>query len=173
MDLNITFDVAEKLFPNVWTMIVQLCSTGVIFFVAYKYLWNPAREFLAAKAELTQKELNEAKAANAEAQKQMKNARQQLSEASFKAKEIVEKGKDEGKIIKESIIRDGREQADLLLKNAREQISFEQDKMRQNIQKEIVDVALLATEKLMKEQADSDKNRESVVSFVEGMIDNE
>ena len=60
-----------------------------------------------------------------------------------------------------------------MLKNAREQIAFEQDKMRQNIQKEIVDVALLATEKLMKEQADVDKNRESVVAFVEGMTENE
>ena len=171
--MNITFDVAEKLFPNIFTVIIQLCSTGVIFFVAYKFLWNPAREFLAAKAELTQKELNEAKAANEEAQRQMRNAKQQLSEASFKAKDIVEKGKDEGKIVKESIIRDGRAQADLMLKNAREQIAFEQDKMRQNIQKEIVDVALLATEKLMKEQADEVKNRESVVAFVEGMTENE
>ena len=171
--MNITFDVAEKLFPNIFTVIIQLCSTGVIFFVAYKFLWNPAREFLAAKAELTQKELNEAKAANEEAQRQMRNAKQQLSEASFKAKDIVEKGKDEGKIVKESIIRDGRVQADLMLKNAREQISFEQEKMRQNIQKEIVDVALLATEKLMKEQADEVKNRESVVAFVEGMTENE
>ena len=84
-----------------------------------------------------------------------------------------QKGKDEGKIVKESIIRDGRAQADLMLKNAREQIAFEQDKMRQNIQKEIVDVALLATEKLMKEQADEVKNRESVVAFVEGMTENE
>ena len=171
--MNITFDVAEKLFPNIFTVIIQLCSTGVIFFVAYKFLWNPAREFLAAKAELTQKELNEAKAANEEAQRQMRNAKQQLSEASFKAKDIVEKGKDEGKIVKESIIRDGRAQADLMLKNAREQIAFEQDKMRQNIQKEIVDVALLATEKLMKDQADEEKNRESVVAFVEGMTENE
>ena len=171
--MNITFDVAEKLFPNILTVIVQLCSTGVIFFVAYKFLWNPAREFLAAKADLTQKELDEAKAANEEAQRQMRNAKQQLSEASFKAKDIVEKGKDEGKIVKESIIRDGRAQADLMLKNAREQIAFEQDKMRQNIQKEIVDVALLATEKLMKEQADVNKNRESVVAFVEGMTENE
>lgn len=171
--MNITFDVAEKLFPNILTVIVQLCSTGVIFFVAYKFLWNPAREFLAAKADLTQKELDEAKAANAEAQRQMLSAKQQLSEASFKAKDIVEKGKDEGKIVKESIIRDGRAQADLMLKNAREQITFEQDKMRQNIQKEIVDVALLATEKLMKDQADEEKNRESVVAFVEGMTENE
>ena len=173
MDLNITFDVAEKLFPNVLTVIVQLCSTGIIFLVAYKFLWNPVREFIAAKADLTQKELDDAKAANAEAQRQMRNAKQQLSEASFKAKEIVEKGKDEGKVVKESISRDGRQQADLMLKNAREQIAFEQDKMRQNIQKEIVDVALLATEKLMKEQADEEKNRESVVAFVEGMTENE
>ena len=173
MDINITFDVAEKLFPNILTVIVQLCSTAVIFVVAYKFLWNPAREFLAAKAELTQKELNDAKAANEEAQRNMRNAKQQLSEASLKAKDIVEKGKDEGKVVKESIIRDGRAQADLMLKNAREQIAFEQDKMRQNIQKEIVDVALLATEKLMKEQADVVKNRESVVAFVEGMAKDE
>ena len=171
--MEITFDVAEKLFPNVFTVIVQLCATGLLFLVAYRFLWNPARAYLAAKADLVQKELDEAKVANAEAQRNMRNAKQQLSEASFKAKDIVEKGKDEGKIIKESIIRDGRSQADLMLKNAREQISFEQEKMRQNIQKEIVDVALLATEKLMKEQADVEKNRESVAAFVEGMSENE
>ena len=36
-----------------------------------------------------------------------------------------------------------------------------------------MDVALLATEKLMKDQADEEKNRESVVAFVEGMTENE
>ncbi|MDD6468137.1 MAG: F0F1 ATP synthase subunit B [Erysipelotrichaceae bacterium] len=167
--MGITFDVAEKLFPNLATMIVQLCSSGILFYVAYRFLWNPAREYLAKKSELTQKELREAQAAKLEANRDLKTAKQKLTEASYKAKDIVEKGKDEGKIIKESIIRDGRQQADQLLKSAREEIAFEQNKMRQGMQKEIVDVALLATEKLMKEQADEQQNRKSIVSFVEGM----
>lgn len=167
--MDITFDVAEKLFPNLGTMIVQWCASAILFYVAYRYLWNPARAYLAQKAELTQKELKEAQAAKMEADRDLKLAKKKLTEASYKAKDIVEKGKDEGKIIKESIIRDGRQQADQILKSAREEIAFEQDKMRQGMQKEIVDVALLATEKLMKEQADEEQNRKSIMSFVEGM----
>lgn len=171
--MDITFDVAEQLFPNAATMIVQLCSTAVIFIVAYKFLFNPVRDFLAKKSELANKELEDAKIANEEAKKNVEETRKQLKEASVQAKQIIEKGKDEGKIIKEEMIEDGRAQVDLMLKNAREEIAFEQEKMRQGIQKEIVDVALLATEKLLKDNVNEEKNRESIQAFIEGMNENE
>ena len=88
--MDITFDVAEQLFPNIATMIVQLCSTGVIFLVAYKFLFNPVRDFLASKSELTNKELEDAKLANEEAKKNVEETRKQLKEASYQAKEIIE-----------------------------------------------------------------------------------
>lgn len=171
--MEITIDVAGKLFPNIWTVLAQLCSTGVLFFVVVKFLWKPGREYLAKKADLTQQALNDAEAMKKEADKDRKRAHVQLAQASNQAKDIVEKGKSEGKIIKEAIIQDGRSEADRLLKSAREEISYEEAKMRKGIQKEIVDVAMLATAKLMEDAADEEANRKSIESMVKELKQNE
>ncbi|MCF0110402.1 MAG: F0F1 ATP synthase subunit B [Erysipelotrichaceae bacterium] len=171
--MEITVDVAGKLFPNIWTLLVQLASTGVLFAVIVKFLWNPGREFIAKKAELTQQELTDARKLKAEAEKDRKEAKLQLSKAGNQAKDIVERGKEEGKIIKEAIIRDGREEADRMLRSAREEISYEEMKMRNNIQKEIVDVAMMATEKLLTGQTDEETNRASIEFMVKEMSGNE
>ena len=169
IDINIT----EKLFPNAMTIIIQLCSTGVLFFFARKFLWQPARDYLDKKAELTQQPLSDALKAKNEAETMRKDANVQLQQASIKAQEVVENSKLEGKRIKDSLISDARDQADQLLKNSREEIKYEQVKMREGIQREIIDVALLATEKLIQEKADIEDNRSSIEKFVKEITEDE
>jgi len=169
IDINIT----EKLFPNVTTVIIQLCSTGVLFYFARKFLWQPAREFLEKKAELTQQPLTDALNAKADAETMRSDANKQLQQASIKAQEVVENSKLEGKRIKDSLISDARNQADQILKNSREEISYEQARMREDIQKEIIDVALLAAEKLIQEKADIEDNRSSIEKFVKEITEDE
>ena len=44
-----TFDIQGVLFPNWITMLVQLCSTLVLFLLCKKLLWKPARDILAKR----------------------------------------------------------------------------------------------------------------------------
>ena len=45
-------DVAGKLFPNITTLIIQLCSTGVLLLVFKKFLWKNVKEYFAEKEQI-------------------------------------------------------------------------------------------------------------------------
>ena len=62
-------DIAGKLFPNITTLIVQLCSTGVMLFVFKKYLWAPVQAYFAKRADFIETQINEAKDMNEKAKK--------------------------------------------------------------------------------------------------------
>ena len=51
-------DIQIKLFPNVTTIIVQLLSTGVLFFVFKKYLWVPVQNYFAKRADYIEGTVN-------------------------------------------------------------------------------------------------------------------
>ena len=59
----ITIDIVEQLIPNPLTMLVQLCSTLVLFLLMKKYLWSSVKEYLKKRAEKMQEDLNAQEAA--------------------------------------------------------------------------------------------------------------
>ena len=164
MTLNV--DVQGKLIPNIVTMIIQLCSTGVLLFFVHKFLWKPARKYLAKKAELTQKPLDDALAKQQQAELANNQAQEKLHDAAKQAENIVNQGQSEGKKVKADLINQGQVEAKRILDNANKEIVEEKQKMRQDVQKEIVDVALAASEKLLKQQASSEKNKPAIEDFV-------
>ena len=50
MELNL--DIQGQLLPNIATVIVQLLATLVLFVVAKKLLWKPAKKYLDNKGAL-------------------------------------------------------------------------------------------------------------------------
>jgi F-type H+-transporting ATPase subunit b len=85
----IEVDIIGQLVPNPLTMIVQLCSTLVLFLLAKKFLWPSVSKFLDARSEKMQSDLNESEKAKQDAFADRQKALEQLNEASDKADQIV------------------------------------------------------------------------------------
>ena len=47
----IDIDIVEQLIPNPMTMLVQLCSTLVLFLLMKKFLWKSVKNFLDVRAD--------------------------------------------------------------------------------------------------------------------------
>ena len=63
----ITVDIVNQLFPNIVTVIVQLCSTLVLFLVAKKFLWKSVKNWMNVRAEKMQADLSASQKAKEEA----------------------------------------------------------------------------------------------------------
>ena len=66
--------VVEQLFPNILTIVTQLCATGVLLYFAKKFLWAPGREMLAKRQELMQSRLTDAEKLKEAAAEEKANA---------------------------------------------------------------------------------------------------
>ncbi len=159
-------DIAGKLFPDAITLIVQLCATGVLFLGMKKLLWKPMQDYLAKRAEVADAALREAHEANVLARENQKKSDQLLSEAAHEAKQIIESGKLEGKRLKEQLLAEAKNEADNKLTSALREIAHQKAQMRDEIESEIVDVALLAASKLIEGKVDEAEDRKQIQHFI-------
>ncbi len=164
MELNL--DIQGQLLPNIATVIVQLLATLVLFLFAKKFLWKPAKKYFADKAALIQKPLEDAIEREKAAQIANEEADQRLNDAALKAKAMIESGQREGQKVKDDLIEEGQKQVDRMIENAHAQIENEKAKMETEMHDQIVDVAMEAAKKLMKETATGDAHKQLIEDFV-------
>ncbi|MBR3841013.1 MAG: F0F1 ATP synthase subunit B [Erysipelotrichales bacterium] len=164
MELGI--DIQGQLFPNLVTMIVQLTSTAILLYFVKKFLWGPALNFLAQRAEYAQSQITQAEELKSEAEKLNSEAKQKVKEAGATARDLIEDAKRESSQVKEALMKEAKAEAEAKLDAARREIEYEKKAMREDITKEIVDVALAATEKLLADKTTDEDDRKAIEKFV-------
>ncbi len=162
----IDVDVYNQLVPNIMTMLVQLCSTFVLFMVAKHFLWSSVKEWLAKRSEKMQDDLAAGEAARAAAESDRQKAMEQLSEASGKAETIVSAAVKQAKDEKAAILEQAENEARATKKKAHDQIEAERLSMYQDMQREMVEVALAAAGKLLEDRNAEDFDRQAIDAFV-------
>lgn len=163
-------NIVEQLFPNVLTVLVQLCSTFVLFLIAKKFLWESVKKFLDARAEKMQEELALSQQAKEEALADRKVALEQLNTASTKSEEIVSAAIQQAKQEKKQILAQADKEAAAVKQRAQEQIEAERREMYASMKKEMVDVAFSAAGKLIGEREGEKVDRQAIDAFVKEAV---
>ncbi len=159
-------DILGSLIPDPITMLAQLMATGLLFLAFKKYLWVPVSEYLDKRANIAQKELTDANQAKEDAFEKQKQANAQLQEAAIKAQKIINHSESEAKKIKEEMLSQAQSQAKQKIEHARSQIELQRKDMQSSIRKEIVDVAMLASERLLHEKMNESIDRQMIEDFI-------
>ena len=162
----ISIDIIGQLLPNPITMLVQLCSTLVLFLVVKKFLWTSVVNMLDKRSEAMQSELTQAKALHEEAEIANAQAKAKLKEASASGDLIINKAVEEGKAKREEILANAKKEAEDKLESARREIEYEKKQMRDDMVKEMVDVAMSAAEKLIQDKTVSEDDEAAIKRFV-------
>jgi F-type H+-transporting ATPase subunit b len=169
----IDVDIVGQLVPNPLTMIVQLCSTFVLFLLMKKYLWSSVKEFLAKRGEKMQEDLTAGEQARLAAESDREAAALQLKNAGSRSEEIVAAAVKEAGSRKETILAEANKEADMVRKKAREQMQAERDAMYTDMQKEMVEVALAAAGKLLAKDSAEELDEKAIDAFVKEATDGE
>lgn len=164
-------EVAEQLFPNILTVITQLCATGVLLFFAKKFLWKPGREMIAKRQELMQSRLTDAEKLKEAAAEDKAHAEEELESMQARIKDMMESARSEADGEKERILEEASRQAEATLEKASAAIEKQKAEMRRDIQREIVDVALAASTKLMGRDDLEEQDQRALESFVKEIRD--
>lgn len=162
----IDVDIIAKLVPNPLSMVVQLCSTLVLFLLVKKFLWKSVQNFFNTREEKMQADLNAGEQAKSEAIANLEKATEQLKTASAKSQEIVDAAVKEAKDQKTTILAQASKEADVQRKKAHEQIEAERNAMYDSVKEEMVNVAMDAAGKLIGEKSGEDLDRKAIAEFV-------
>jgi F-type H+-transporting ATPase subunit b len=164
-------DILGSLVPDPITMLAQLMATGVLLLIFKKYLWEPVSNFLEKRAEIAQEALTEADLAKVEALSMKDQAHQQLQDAASTAQQIIDRSENEAKKIRESLLEQAQSRVEQKIEQADQQIELQRKEMKLGIHKEIVDVAMLASERLMRTKIDESFDRQAIEAFIKDVDD--
>lgn len=143
------FDISEQLFPNIITILVQLCATGVIFLFYKKKLHQPVLELMDKKAEDFQREYLEVEALK----KEQIESRNQLEEQKRKQVLIYEEQKkrmiEELEAQRDTLMRAAQQDVDSIKNQASIQIEQERVAMLRSVEKQIIEVSSLMVDKVL------------------------
>ena len=162
----VNFDVQGSLMPNLYTMIVQLCATLIIFLCIKKWLWKPVKNILAKRADAMQASLESAFEQNEEARVNLEASRKELNDAKESSREIIDAARQEAVNLKNEIVSDAKRQAQAKLDQADEKIARAKADAQSDLHDEMVSVAMAAVSKLLDEKATSKDDEEAIDKYI-------
>ncbi|MDO5118760.1 MAG: F0F1 ATP synthase subunit B [Coriobacteriales bacterium] len=166
MDLGI--DIQGNLMPNPLTMVTQLLATFLIFLMFKRFLWKPVKEILAKRSQAMQGELDQARKVREEADIFLDEAKHEVDVARETGKRIVSDAQAEAETVRDTILQEADAKAKSRLDAAEAQIAQKEEDMRNELQDEVADLAILAAEKLLREKIDEARDREFIDNFLKG-----
>ncbi|KXK27572.1 MAG: ATP synthase subunit b, sodium ion specific [candidate division WS6 bacterium OLB20] len=138
----------------------------VVLILLRKFFFNKLMEALDARQAKINEGLEDAERYRHEVTMAQQRSDEIISDARTEANTIVLKAQEEARTGAEVILSDAREQVEAERAKAEEQIELSRRKMIADLKKETADLAILATEKIIKEKLDSKRDREIIDEYL-------
>ncbi|AUB31116.1 F0F1 ATP synthase subunit B [Spiroplasma floricola] len=162
-------NVIEGLFPNLANFIAHILSTIVILILLTKLVYKPFREMIKERRKKINELLDDAAAKLAKANRNNKEASKFLDSAKEESKQIINSAKLSADNLKLEIIENARNEATNIQTHAKQAIDFERNEMQEQMRQEVIDLAFVAAEKIMKENISKEKNEKMIKDFIKSL----
>lgn len=150
----------------------QLLNTAILCAVLSYLLYKPVKGFLAARRERIEGQINDAEKKLDDAGKMKAMYEKKLREIEKEKEQILADARNRAVLREQEIIAEAKEEAETLKNRAMVDIQREQEKAKDEIKKQIIEVSSIMAGKLIAEAIDSKKQEalvDEVISDLEGV----
>ena len=156
---------------NLWQILISLCNLLIIFLILKKFLFKPVRNIIATRKAQIDADYAKADEAAKKAQASQEQWETTLATANDKANEILSTARTNAQRRGDAMMGLAKEKAELIVRRAQEDAALEQRKAKEQIKKDLADVSVLLTEKMLDREINADDHRELIDSFIETIGD--
>ncbi len=133
-----------------WKIIIaQMVNFGIVFFVLYRYAIKPLGIIMDERGKTITKGLSDAKENASKLAETEKAYADALAEARREASDIVSSAKKNAEVEKNRIMESAKAEANTILTTGKSQLEAEKAKMLSDAKKELADIVIAATEKVL------------------------
>jgi F-type H+-transporting ATPase subunit b len=144
--------IADFLSIELWPILVQLFSTLVLIWLMSKWFYKPVKAILTKRADFVQQHMDEALLREANAKTLEQKLKEETEQSKTQAQQLILNAQEQMDIARQHMIQETQAQIALLKEKAAQEITLAKEKAIQEIEQEIVNVALEASEKILKRE---------------------
>ncbi|HEY6538254.1 MAG TPA: F0F1 ATP synthase subunit B [Candidatus Dormibacteraeota bacterium] len=146
LSLNLTFPVEIVVFL-------------ALLYLLSRYVFPPIVRALDSRKQQIGQALSEAEAARREVDQARQQEKSDLADARRQAQEILDRAEKLGEELREELRQKGREEQEAMLTRARAELAQEREQAVTQLRRQVADLVLLATTKILEEELDQKRQR--------------
>ncbi|MDH7514745.1 MAG: F0F1 ATP synthase subunit B [Bacteroidota bacterium] len=146
----------------IWTLL----TFGLLLYLLKKFAWKPLLGALESREERIRSDLVRTKHAREEAEKLAAERRGQLQAAELEARRIIDEARKTAENLQKEILRQADEKAQARITQALAEIRREKETAFAQLKAQVADFAIAAASRILREEVDSDRNRQLVDEFI-------
>jgi len=157
------------MFTASWDFAWTILNLVILFFVLRKFLFKRVTSFMDARADGIAQSIEAADRRMVEAVELKERYEKMMDEAGKNADEIVATAKLRAEEESQGILRDARTEAGAMIERANEEIRRQKDGIVDAARRQIIDIALSVSSKVLKKNIDEKSN----VEYIKRLFDDE
>lgn len=158
--------VENNLGVDIQNVLMVLVATLIIIFIAKKYFWKVVLKYIDERQNYINSQYDDALKSKQTAETLKLNYEEKLQSARLEANAIIETGKKQAQHMYQEKMDQTRRESESLLQRTYEAIELEKKQASEAMHQQIKEIALLATEKILKEKVDSNTHDQYVDEFL-------
>lgn len=167
MSGEISSEVAlEALGINTTWLLAQVINFGLLLFLLSRIAYKPVLNMLDTRKRKIQESLDYAESVKKQAAEQQKEFDRRLEEARREAQAASAVAAQAGEKEREAILAQAREDARKMIAQAKEQIEYERKQMLAELRHQVVQLSLLAAQKVVSQSLDEPAHRRLINDFL-------
>ncbi|CEO88686.1 F0F1 ATP synthase subunit B [Syntrophaceticus schinkii] len=151
---------------NLTTAIWAIINFLVILALLYKFAFNPVMSFLDNRSKEIADNISEAERGRDEADKLLREYKEQIAGAREEAQEIIDRAAKAGEEQRAAILAQTRNESAVLLERARQEIQREKEQALHGLRQEVSTLAVMAAERILIRNIDTEDNKRIVDDFL-------
>lgn len=152
---------------NLLDMIIQIAATLILVLIVKHFFWSKITDFLQKRKTIMDNELESAKKENILAKELKEKNEAEYNELKIKSKGMLDSAKQKAEQERLRILAEAKNDADGILVRTKKEIEAEKIKAKAALQKEVVDLAAIMAEKIIKQEVDESKFQDLLVEDLE------
>lgn len=142
-------DIADKLFPNLLTLLTQLAATGIIYLLYRKYVHQHVLNYLDKQAADLDEAQNYAKEVEEEAEEKSKTLEEEYEEKVEQLRRSEQMMRREAEQERENILQRAEDEKENILRQGHNQLKKDREALLREVEKHVLDLAVDVTERTL------------------------
>lgn len=159
-------NMVNKLFGSWQSLLIQLGATLIMILIVAKFLMNPVRDILQKRQDYVVNQVTTAEKIKENAEIKEKEVQAKIDSLNVQASHIIDDAKKNAESIKEKAFKEIEVEKEAQHQMLQKQLEQEKINAREEIRKEILDVALKATEVVLQREVNVKDNQKIVENFI-------
>ena len=157
----------DLLKPDTGVTILTICNFLLLVYLLKKFAWKSVINALEKREQQIDQDKRQAHDARVSAEQLQKELDEKLNHIAQEAAQKIAQAVKTGEAQREQLLATAKEQTERMIEQARVQIEAEKNQARADVRGEIVRTAMLATEKIIKQEVSTTSARTAVERVLE------